>query len=220
MRGAAGLVWPGCLLVVVAASTSPRPGPTQPSPTTWDPTAWRPPSSVAVPTMSEAEMATRRLAELQTMADIWGIKPARTLPLERWTLPDERAVPVSACLREAGWEASVGPNGELRTTVEEPQRTAQRLARYDCAARFSVDPRFLAQPNEQMYAAVWAYSKDYGIPCLAHFGIKPDEPLPTRETYIATRGRFYLYPLNAQVPDTVQSACPQLPPTRAMFGLR
>lgn len=67
---------------------------------------------------------------------------------------------------------------------------------------------------------VWAYSKDYGIPCLAHFGIKPDEPLPTRETYIATRGRFYLYPLNAQVPDTVQSACPQLPPTRAMFGLR
>ena len=89
MRGAAGLVWLGCLLVVVAACTSPRPGPTQPSPTTWDPTAWRPPSSVAVPTMSEAEMATRRLAELQTMADIWGIKPARTLPLERWTLPDD-----------------------------------------------------------------------------------------------------------------------------------
>ena len=35
------------------------------------------------PSRGELEERRRRLAELQTMADIWGIKPARTLPLER-----------------------------------------------------------------------------------------------------------------------------------------
>ncbi|MBK8460559.1 MAG: hypothetical protein IPL43_10570 [Micropruina sp.] len=169
--------------------------------------------------MTDEERASRRLADLQEFATLHKIKPKSTPPLERWTLPDDQAVPVSACLRDSGWAAEAGPNGYLQTTVEEAQRTAQKLAQYDCMARFSIDPRFLSQPTQQMYGAVWTYFKDYGIPCLARFDLAPDLPLPTRETFLATNGRWGLYPINAEVPAEVQAVCPQLPPTRAMFGL-
>ncbi|MFZ1412502.1 MAG: hypothetical protein WAS07_13705 [Micropruina sp.] len=194
-------------------------GPGTPTPTVWDPMAWKPPSPIAVPTMTDEERASRRLADLQEFATLHRIKPTRTPPLERWTLPDDQAVPVSACLRDSGWTAKAVPNGHLQTEVEEGQRSAQKLAQYDCMARFSIDPRFMIQPTQQMYVAVWTYFKDYGIPCLARFGIAPDHPLPTRETFVATNGLWGLYPTNAEVPAEVQAVCPQLPPTRAMFEL-
>lgn len=216
LRGVAGVV---CLLLAMAACSAQPGGTPMSSPTAWDPMAWRPSSRVAVPAMSESEMAKQRLADLESWAETLQIKPKRTPALERWTYPDEQAVPVSACIRDAGWEASVTPGGSLEVTAEEAQKAASKLAQYDCLARFSVDPRFL-RPNEEMYAAVWSYFKDYGIPCLASFGIAPDGPLPTRETFIATKGRYSIYPLNANVPDDVVRVCPQLPPTRAMFGLQ
>lgn len=207
-----------CVLAFASCTSVPSPE-VQKSTTVWDPASWRPAVTVPLQSMDPDEMARQRLMQLSDIAKAYKIKPTRTPALERWTLPDEQAIPVSVCLQEAGWSAKAAPNGGLETEAEPAQRTALGLAVYDCSARYSIDPRYLSQPTPQMYANVWSYFKDYGIPCLAHFGVQPDEPLPTQQTFVATNGRWLLYPQNATLPDDVQRSCPQLPPTRAMFGL-
>lgn len=216
-RWASSLV---CLMLLLVGCTAPPGTPSPSSTRVWDPMSWRPSETIALPQMSPEEMAQWRIKELKGIASSLGVTPTSTPALVYWTLPDEQPIPVSKCLRDRGWDATAGPDGgTLVSGVQDAQKSAMKLDQYECIAQFSVDPRYMT-PTPQMLGAVWEYFESYGIPCMAHFGFTPDEALPSRETFISTNGAWFLYPtkVSVHIPDDVTRACPQLPPTRAVFS--
>lgn len=182
---------------------------------------WRPSTSYTLPEVSEAEAVQLRERYLDTLCDRLQPQPATTPALVRWVMPEETGATVVACLSEKGWEAKASPDGRgVTSEIPVEQRAAFDLAKFDCTARYSMDPRVLHalfEPSPELRGVIWDYYNEFLVSCLKEHGYPATEPLPSRETFVAGAA-WDGYPTlpDGEVNDALASACPQQIPTSAL----
>lgn len=195
----------------------------------WDPDAWEPKVKVQLPTLSDEELVRARDEFLS-----WRVPKGTTAPkvdLVRWTKGTaDYAETRARCLTEAGFKAVATPDGgtEYVDGVPAEQEDALTLAAYVCDAKYTPDPRLVTDWNEDQLAVVYDYWMEYFIPCMAAHGhpISTDGA-PSREVYISTffdgkTKRWWpnetLQSLTGDDASKIRSACPGLPPDKALYG--
>lgn len=125
---------------------------------------------------------------------------------------------MAQCLSERGWATTLSPDGKSRDTYVPPdQEGPYAREEANCAAEYTIDPRFLGSWTDDMKDAYWEYLDSFLIPCLREHGEAPRTPLPARETFReAPRWNGYPYDLPRDKRETLERACPANPPWEAL----
>ena len=177
---------------------------------------WRPKQPITPVQMTAEEASDHRRAMLKYAAEQWGIEPATTPDLVRWVTYEESTPVTARCMEEKGFTVEWASDGLSYTiTGLGAQETSAYQADYECLAMYSPDPR-LDVLTPQRLGLEWDYYHEWVLPCLAEQGVKELVPLPSREVYVATQGKWDGYPFGH--PGLV-TACRPSPPSLALLGV-
>ena len=213
-----------CSLGVASCTPPPEPNasPSPSTPQTWDPEAWEPTVKITPKTFTEEERWNAREQRLKQIEPETG--PIPEVDLIRWTQSyEDYSTTISQCLNDAGFHVTPGYRGpDLGDGIPEEQLPAYDLANYRCESQYTLDPRLVGDWSDEQIALIYDYFEQYYIPCMkAHDQPVTEAGKPSRETYVSTffttEKRWWPYP-QAQVPEEVSKACPELPPDKALYG--
>lgn len=213
----------------VAPSTASGPGSASGT-TEWDPRTWVPTVTIAPIIMTEAEKKAFRTTWLARMAAGSGIANPPQVSFERWVSGADFGESVGSCLADKGfegeWDGRFGFN--YPQGIPASQDAAFAVARYECNARFTIDPPFLQEWTADQIGLMYDYWNGFYIPCLEAQGVHVDtSQRPSRESFVAsfpTPQRSTWWPEDAVMAlpkaqaAAVAAACDPYPPDDVFYG--
>ena len=187
-------------------------------------------TSPSDPTYSSSDLQAR--AEyLKNLAEQAGIADPPQVDLIRFVSAQEWAEVHIDCMTSAGFPVSLLPDGEGIDTSGIPE--AQRfnggpfqLARYECEAKYSIDPGASAQLSDDQLGVLYDWYVDVSAPCLESQGVDVIQP-PSKqafiETYFTDQGWYPYAAIDAlTMPDDewtkLNAVCPQAPEESLLAG--
>jgi hypothetical protein len=133
------------------------------------------PAPPALAPLSSSERTQLYEQQVQSARDmLLAAHPSASVPdvaLIRYVLPSEWAVLISQCMTDAGFDASLRPDGGVDyVQVPEVQGQAQATAHYVCSVQYPLDPIYARPLNqEQLDYLYWYFTKEL-TPCLEREG--------------------------------------------------
>lgn len=177
---------------------------------------WRPKDPLPREILSTEEANNLRRGYLEQRAKQLGVEAATAPALVRWIYPDQIGEVRTACMRQRGFAVAPSSGGTGVTGQAPPsQESAFNQALFACEAEYTIDARAMRPPSQALLGAVYDYTVEWLIPCLARNGHEGVNPPSSRVTFIASGGQWDGYPFGD---DTLLTRCPPQPPNAVVFG--
>ena len=146
------------------------------------------------------------------------MKRIRYVPFE------QMAATQADCLKQAGWNVREVPSEGIEwvDSVPASQETAAELASYTCTLQYPLDPVTGLPPNKDQLGLTYDYLTTWWLPCVEAFlGYHIETDVPTRESYIASKGAWDPY-TDVQIAETsnpeLYETCPRYAPANLLYG--
>lgn len=177
-----------------------------------------------VPAPSESS-TPHELPEPESLLDfIWQMVLQHEADAERPDVSLIRVVNLSeiaevqaACIREAGFEVKVWPDGTFSSSPgHESQMGAFWKMRYTCLSQYPLDPKYDQPFDDGQIRALYDYQRTTLVECLSLFGIDVSAA-PSWEVYLETRltpdfwNPYRGVRLGSDRLFEIKAACPETP---------
>ncbi|RRD53156.1 hypothetical protein EII12_02495 [Buchananella hordeovulneris] len=152
-------------------------------------TQWQPESTVVLPELTAAEEETMRTELLENARP----PEAAGLPIPppvRYVSAEENMTVQAECLREAGINVKLLPDGNGLEYEVEPGSEADRLANLHswlCLAKYPTPLKQQRPFTREQWAVLYEYWDGFFLPCAAAHGLALGESPPSKQTWIDAR---------------------------------
>lgn len=184
------------------------------------------PTPPPLPALSSSERTQLYQTQVEAARDmLLSAHASATVPdveLVRFVLPSEWAQTMVGCMDEAGFAASVRPDGGIEfAPVADAQSEALSVANYVCGVQYPVDPTYARPLNDEQLKYLYWYFIEKLVPCLEAEGFNIPAP-PSEATFVDQYDAHPWSPYSDVATSTedawiaINEKCPQMP--SALFG--